>query len=150
MPTSCALRLSRVIADRLRLGDRAAAAHILAMAQALAIVDTEKLRRDEARVRTGFWRKLARHADKVPFLDEALAGYYCAIDRRTPLPAKAVLMAALAYFVLPGDLIPDLIPALGFTDDAAVIYAALRAVGSQITVEHRQRARVVLAGLARP
>ena len=119
------------------------------MTQGLTIVDPERLRRDEARVRQGFWRKLARHAGKVPFLDEALAGYYCAVDRHTPLAAKAVLMAALAYFVLPGDLVPDLIPALGFTDDAAVIYAALRAVGSQITGEHREKARAALASLAK-
>jgi len=119
------------------------------MTQALTVVDPDRLRRDEARVHQGFWRKLARHADKVPFLDEALAGYYCAVDRRTPLAAKAVLMAALAYFVLPGDLVPDLIPALGFTDDAAVIYAALRAVGSQITGEHREKSRAALARLAK-
>ena len=119
------------------------------MTQGLTIVDPERLRRDEAQVRQGFWRKLARHAGKVPFLDEALAGYYCAVDRHTPLAAKAVLMAALAYFVLPGDLVPDLIPALGFTDDAAVIYAALRAVGSQITGEHREKARAALASLAK-
>ena len=119
------------------------------MTQGLTIVDPERLRRDEAQVRQGFWRKLARHAGKVPFLDEALAGYYCAVDRHTPLAAKAVLMAALAYFVLPGDLVPDLIPALGFTDDAAVIYAALRAVGSQITGEHREKSRAALARLAK-
>jgi uncharacterized membrane protein YkvA (DUF1232 family) len=121
-----------------------------AMVQGLAIIDPETLRRDEARVRRGFWRKLARHADKVPFLDEALAGWYCAVDRRTPLSAKAVLMAALAYFVLPGDLVPDLIPALGFTDDAAVIYAALRAVGAHITGEHRAKAREAITRLAKP
>ena len=120
------------------------------MAQDLTIVDVEKLRRDEARVQGGFWRKLTRHAEKVPFLDEALAAYYCAVDRRTPLATKAVLMAALAYFVLPGDIIPDFIPVLGFTDDAAVIYAALKAVGSQITAGHRDRARAALARLARP
>ena len=118
------------------------------MDQALAIIDPDRLRRDEAQVRRGFWRKLARHAGKLPFLDEAIAGYYCAIDPATPLHAKAVLMAALAYFVLPGDLIPDVLPVLGFTDDAAVIYAALRAVGSQITAAHRGRARAALDGLA--
>ena len=118
------------------------------MAQALATIDPETLRADEAKVRRGFWRKLARHADKVPFLDEAVAAYYCALDPATPLRAKAVLMAALAYFVLPGDLIPDVLPVLGFTDDAAVIYAALRAVGSQITAAHRGRARAALATLA--
>ena len=118
------------------------------MAQALAILDPETLRQDEARVRRGFWRKLARHAGKVPFLDEAIAGYYCALDPATPLRAKAVLMAALAYFVLPGDLVPDVLPVLGFTDDAAVMVAALRAVGSQITAGHRERAQAALARLA--
>jgi uncharacterized membrane protein YkvA (DUF1232 family) len=51
--------------------------------------------------------------------------------------------------VLPGDLVPDLIPALGFTDDAAVVIAALKAVGSQITGEHREKARAALASLAK-
>jgi len=121
---------------------------MLTMSHDLAIVDPDRLRRDEARVRRGFWRKLAGHAGKLPFLDEALAGYYCAIDPATPLRAKAVLMAALAYFVLPGDLVPDLLPGLGFTDDAAVIYAALRTVGAHVTAGHRARARTALARLA--
>jgi uncharacterized membrane protein YkvA (DUF1232 family) len=138
------------LAIRPPVAARPPAAHIPAMAEALAIVDPDKLRQDEARVRRGFWRKLARHAGKVPFLDEAIAGYYCALDPATPLQAKAVLMAALAYFVLPGDLVPDVLPVLGFTDDAAVIYAALRAVGSQITAKHRDRARAALARLAKP
>jgi uncharacterized membrane protein YkvA (DUF1232 family) len=136
------------LAIRPAVAARPPPAHIPAMAQALAVLDPDKLRQDEARVRRGFWRKLARHAGKVPFLDEAIAGYYCALDPATPLRAKAVLMAALAYFVLPGDLVPDVLPVLGFTDDAAVIYAALKAVGSQITAGHRERARAVLAGLA--
>ena len=148
------------------------------MTQGLTIVDPERLRRDEVRVRR-------RHPGLVPVVAEDDAqpsrgerlpavralghheqrgavgvgafgeqvGLYQAghlgVDRHTPLAAKAVLMAALAYFVLPGDLVPDLIPALGFTDDAAVIYAALRAVGSQITGEHREKARAALASLAK-
>lgn len=113
-----------------------------------APVDLSRLGRDEAEVKRGFWRKLRRHADKVPFLEEAVAAYYCALDRGTPLAVKAVLMAALAYFVLPGDLIPDLIPVLGFTDDAAVLYAALRAIGGAIRDEHRDQARAAIARLA--
>ena len=118
------------------------------MANELAPVDLVRLGRDEAEVADGFWRKLRRHADKVPFLEEAVAAWYCAFDRGTPLRVKAVLMGALAYFVLPGDLIPDILPALGFTDDAAVLFAALRAVGGAIRDDHRSRARAALARLA--
>jgi uncharacterized membrane protein YkvA (DUF1232 family) len=118
------------------------------MQNELAPVDLVRLGRDESEVERGFWRKLRRHAGKVPFLEEAVAAYYCAVDRATPLKVKAVLMGALAYFVLPGDLIPDIMPVLGFTDDAAVLFAAVRAVGGAIRDEHRERARAAIAKLA--
>jgi uncharacterized membrane protein YkvA (DUF1232 family) len=51
------------------------------------------------------------------------------------------LLAALGYFVLPLDALPDILPLLGFTDDAAVIAAALAAVASAIKPEHREEAR---------
>ncbi len=68
---------------------------------------------DEAYVKRAFWPKLKRVAGKVPFLREALALYYCALDPETPLKAKAIAFAALAYFILPLDAIPDAIAALG-------------------------------------
>src|SRR3546814_14721632 len=88
--------------------------------------DPDKYRRDEARVDGGFWAKLRRHGRRVPFLGDAVAAYYCARDPRTPLRVKATLMAALAYFVMPADMVPDLIAGLGFTHDAAVLPAAIR------------------------
>ena len=42
--------------------------------------DLDKLARNEAAVRGGFWRKVQRTLGSVPFLDEALAAYYCAIE----------------------------------------------------------------------
>ena len=56
-------------------------------------------------------------------------------------------MAAVAYFVLPLDAIPDIVPLLGFTDDAAVVTAALAAVASHMRPEHRNRARETLSKL---
>jgi uncharacterized membrane protein YkvA (DUF1232 family) len=103
--------------------------------------DPEKLRRDQARVAGGFWEKLKRVALRLPFLEDLVAAYYCAIDPKTPLQVKAVLMAALAYFVLPMDLIPDFIAWFGFTDDAAVLYAAIKTVSGSIKPDHRARAR---------
>jgi uncharacterized membrane protein YkvA (DUF1232 family) len=47
--------------------------------------------------------------------------------------------------VLPFDIIPDIIPVLGYTDDAAVLAAAIRMVAQHIGPEHRDAARRALA-----
>jgi uncharacterized membrane protein YkvA (DUF1232 family) len=91
--------------------------------------------------RRRFWRKARRVAASVPFSEELLAAYYCAFDRETPLPVKASLVGALAYFVLPADAIPDMLPVLGFTDDAAVLAATIKLVASHIRPEHRDAAK---------
>ena len=109
--------------------------------------DPDKIARDEASVRGGFWRKVRRTLGRVPFLDEALAAYYCAIDSNTPTYVKAVLFGALAYFVIPTDVIPDFIAGLGYGDDATVLLAAIGAVRKHITGEHRDAARNQLADL---
>ncbi|MGL4438953.1 MAG: YkvA family protein, partial [Bosea sp. (in: a-proteobacteria)] len=62
----------------------------------------------------------------------------------TPARIKMILISAVAYFVLPIDAIPDIIPLFGFSDDAAVIAAALAAVASELKPVHREKARAVL------
>ena len=101
--------------------------------------------RDEARVRRGFWSKVKRVAARLPFAEDLLSAYYCAFDRATPIQVKAALLGALAYFVLPFDFVPDVLPVLGFADDAAVLATALRLVASHIRPEHREAARQALA-----
>jgi uncharacterized membrane protein YkvA (DUF1232 family) len=101
--------------------------------------------RDEARVRRGFWSKVKRVAARLPFAEDLLSAYYCAFDRTTPIQVKAALLGALAYFVLPVDLVPDILPVLGYADDAAVLATALRLVASHIRPEHREAARQALA-----
>jgi uncharacterized membrane protein YkvA (DUF1232 family) len=100
--------------------------------------------RDEATVRRGFWRKARRVAAGLPFAEDLLAAYYCAFDYDTPLKVKAALFGALAYFVLPIDLMPDVMPILGFTDDAAVLATAVRMVAAYIRPEHRDAARAAI------
>ncbi len=107
-------------------------------------VDHDKLRADEALVNQGFWDKLRKTLGKVPFIEDALAAYYCATDGKTPIYVKAVLMGALAYFIVPIDVIPDFIPGLGFTDDAAILAAAISAVRSALRPEHFDAARAFL------
>ncbi len=86
-------------------------------------------------------------AARIPFADELLAAYYCAFDKDTPLTVKATLVGALAYFVLPVDAIPDVLPVIGFTDDAAVLATATKLVAGAIRPEHREAARNALAKL---
>ena len=97
--------------------------------------------RDEARVRRDFWRKAARVAARLPFAEDLFAAYYCAFDRATPVQVKATLVGALAYFALPFDAVPDMVPLVGFTDDAAVLLAALRMVARHMRAEHRDACR---------
>ena len=70
--------------------------------------------------------KAKRVAAKLPFAEDLLAAYYCAFDRATPLAVKTTLLGALAYFVLPFDFVPDVLPVIGYGDDAAVLMAALK------------------------
>ncbi len=100
---------------------------------------------DEDRVRRGFWRKARRVAGSLPFAEHLLAAYFCAFDRTTPLQVKAALLGALAYFVLPFDGIPDFLPMLGYSDDAAVLLTALKLVSSHVTIAHYEAARRALA-----
>jgi uncharacterized membrane protein YkvA (DUF1232 family) len=100
---------------------------------------------DEATVRRWFWVKVKRVAAKLPFIEDLLAAYYCAFDRNTPLQVKAMLVGALAYFVLPFDAVPDMLPLLGFTDDAAVLATAIKLVADHLRPEHREAARRALA-----
>lgn len=105
---------------------------------------TDQLAADEARVRRGFWQKARSTLGKVPFTEDAVAAFYCATDRATPLPIRATLFGALAYFVLPIDAIPDFLLGLGFTDDAAILVAAFTAARMHITEAHREKARAWL------
>jgi len=100
--------------------------------------------RDEARVRRRFWPSLKRVLSDLPFAEDLVIAYYCAFDRDTPRHVQAALIGALAYFILPFDIVPDMMPLLGFTDDAAVLAAAIRLVAGHITPAHRDAARRAL------
>jgi uncharacterized membrane protein YkvA (DUF1232 family) len=110
----------------------------------LVPVGAEETRRREERVREKFWRTTKRAARAIPFMDEVVAAYYCAFDPETPTRARGILLGALAYFVLPTDFIPDFLISFGFTDDLAVLTAAITAIRTHIKDEHREAARKAL------
>ena len=104
----------------------------------------DRLAQDRDGVRRRFWIKFKQVVAKLPFAEDLLAAYYCAFDRETPRHVQVALLGALAYFILPFDFMPDMLPVLGFTDDAAVLATAIRMVASNITAEHREAARAAL------
>ena len=108
----------------------------------------DDLAKDPESVRKRFWTKFKRVAAKLPFAEDLLSAYYCAFDRETPRHVQAALLGAIAYFILPFDFIPDMLPVLGFTDDAAVLATAIRLVAAHITPEHRGAARAALTRIA--
>lgn len=110
--------------------------------------DQQEFERDRATIGKGFWPKLRRFAARVPFAEEAAAAWYCARDPATPSYVRAILVGALAYFVIPTDVIPDIIAGIGFTDDATVLVAAVQTVRKHIQPGHREKARAALARLA--
>ncbi len=94
-------------------------------------------------VKRGFWPKIRRVASIMPFAEDAVALFYCAVDKETPTATKVILGAALAFFVLPRPFRPKRIPIPGLTlaDDAAVIAAAVAFAQRSITPRHRELAR---------
>lgn len=97
------------------------------------------------KVEAGFWPTFRRAFRQLPFSRDVVAGYYCAIDPASPRRVRGILLAALAYFVLPFDAIPDLLALVGFSDDIAVLAAAIGAVRVHLLPRHYERADRALA-----
>jgi uncharacterized membrane protein YkvA (DUF1232 family) len=97
--------------------------------------------RNEQVVRTRFVAKAKRYLNRLPLARETVAMYFCMLDPATPLWVKMTAASALAYFILPFDLLPDVIPVIGLSDDASVLAAALAAISTHVTDAHHARAR---------
>jgi len=110
----------------------------------LAPVRPKEESRREQTVKRRFWQTVKRAARQVPFMEDVIAGYYCALDSNTPTRVRGILIAALFYFILPFDTVPDFLAVFGFTDDIAVLAAALSAMRAHITPAHRLAAKKAL------
>ncbi|MCP1199159.1 YkvA family protein [Notoacmeibacter sp. MSK16QG-6] len=111
----------------------------------LAPVSDKERSEREAHVRRSFWAKLKRVARKIPFVEDLVAAYYCALDPNVPVRARGILLAALAYFILPFDFLPDIILGIGFTDDMAVLMYAISTIRGHMTDAHYAAAKKALA-----
>ena len=108
--------------------------------------DEETQSRREETVRARFWPTFRKAIRQIPFAREVAAGFYCALDPQTPARVRGILLAALAYFVMPFDIIPDFFAVIGFTDDAAVLTAAFAMVAGHIRPQHYDAADRALQG----
>ena len=105
--------------------------------------------RNERIVRKNFWTTLLHRAGRIPFAEELGAAYYCVMDPKTPVGVRALLLAALAYFVLPFDFLPAFFIALGLAGDAAIVVGTVRMVSRHIKPEHYRKSRATL-GILEP
>ncbi len=89
-----------------------------------------------------FWVKIRNYAkiagQKVT--EPALIMYYCLKDKDTPLRIKLIIITALGYFILPTDVIPDITPLVGFTDDLGALLTAYELVRLHTKPEHLDKA----------
>lgn len=107
--------------------------------------DEAEQEQQSRRVKKRFWPVLRRAMRHVPFGRDLVASYYCALDPRTPTKVRGILLAALAYFVLPLDGIPDFFAIVGFSDDIAVLTAAFAAIRGHVRPDHYVAADKALA-----
>lgn len=98
-----------------------------------------------ARVKRKFWTTFRKAVSHIPFSEDLVSAYYCALDPAVPHRVRAVLLGALAYFILPLDAIPDILAGIGFSDDVTVLVAAIALVRAHITPAHRDAARRALS-----
>ena len=91
---------------------------------------------------SGFWDKIKGFASKIGAQGVYIAFilYYVLIDSETPTRQKGVILGALGYLILPLDLVPDLVPILGFSDDLAALSAALKMIWSSVHPRHLTQA----------
>ena len=97
-----------------------------------------------------FWRKMKNSVKKAgeEIAVMGIKSWLAMADSNTSVRHKAILGGALAYFVLPTDMVPDVLAGVGFTDDMAALTLAANSVGNAITDEHEAQAREKLSSMA--
>lgn len=111
----------------------------------LAPVSPSKEEARRKRVSRDIWGKLRKFGRSIPFMEDVVAAYFCAMDERTPTAARATLFAALAYFIAPIDIVPDMLALIGLGDDIAILTAVLMTLRTHMSDDHRKQARRALA-----
>ena len=93
-----------------------------------------------------FWKKLGKIAKSVgvKLVYSALLLFYAYKRNETPHWARSIVLGVLGYLLAPIDLIPDLTPVLGYTDDMAILAIGLATIAGYINEDVRIKARAKL------
>ena len=78
------------------------------------------------------WGKLEHSGRRISFAKDILALYRYMKDPLVRWYRKTIVVAALIYFIVPIDTIPDITPLFGYLDDLGVITALLKYLGSEL------------------
>ena len=78
------------------------------------------------------WGKLEKSGKRISFAKDILALYKYLKDPSIKWFRKAIVVAALIYFIVPIDTVPDLTPVFGYLDDLGVIAALLKYLGHEL------------------
>ncbi|SDP16084.1 Protein of unknown function [Paenibacillus sp. yr247] len=91
----------------------------------------------------GFWFKLKKGAKKAgsKVIYSGLLLFYALESPKTPLRAKLQIYGALGYLILPLDIIPDLLPIIGYVDDLSALGLALASVAGSIDDDVKRKAK---------
>lgn len=92
----------------------------------------EDVEEDMEYVEENLWSKLEKSGKKISFARDIVALYNFMKDPLVRWHRKAIVIAALIYFIVPIDAIPDLTPFFGYLDDLGVITALLKYLGSEL------------------
>lgn len=114
------------------------------------LITTKTLQKyEQAYSEEGFKEKLTSNVKELgeKIITPALQLFYAAKSDKCPVAAKAAILAALGYFILPVDLIPDFVPVVGYGDDLSVLSATVAALRSYITDAVRLQAANTLKDL---
>lgn len=100
-------------------------------------------RNSQSRPQKSFWKKVRSQAKRAGkrVIETALTLYYAWQDTDTPKGPKAVIVAALTYFVSPIDAVPDPVPGIGYGDDILVLLRAFAVIAAHIKPDHRELAK---------
>lgn len=95
----------------------------------------------------GLLKKMGGNFKKIglELMYKAAQLYYVLKKDEVPASVKVVIMGALGYLISPIDFIPDMIPVLGYTDDAAAIAYALWQAQQYVDEDVKKESRVMLA-----
>jgi uncharacterized membrane protein YkvA (DUF1232 family) len=95
-------------------------------------IDEDEVQKKIEYVDENLWGKLEKSGKRISFAKDILALYSYMKDPSVKWYRKAIIVAALIYFIVPIDTIPDITPLFGYLDDLGVIAALLKYLGSEL------------------